>query len=343
MSDHNKHGLSRDIRADVKRIVRRNSKFGCVLCRRGVYVYEHIDPTFEDAVTHDPDHICCLCATCHDAVTRKQLSKAMVVQAYERIRHCTAQEVGAPIGPLDFHTGTAVLEIGELHYAPAVRSVLVYNNIELFGVHPSSNQGEPGFINAVFTDEAGRVVATMSENGWEGATDVWDIEVVAGRLTVRRQAGEISLQLILRPPGIVVVDRLDMRFGNAHLLVASGTYVVGRYVTNSDVAWVHVDLKIHCSSPAGRVIEITTPDELQRRLDAFKDRGKWMSTPSGEVVLHSNAGVLVKPWGIVIGGLTGSFSLHSVALGTRPLAEMRRIIVSHPDKLDQFIATGVSS
>ena len=86
MAEVNQHGLSRYIPADVRRDVRHRSKFGCVVCRRGFYQYEHIDPPFEDAESHDPDHICCLCGSCHDSVTRGHLSKAMVIAAYRKVQ-----------------------------------------------------------------------------------------------------------------------------------------------------------------------------------------------------------------------------------------------------------------
>ena len=59
----NDHGLSRHIPEDVKREVRQRSRFGCVIpgCRRAFYEYEHIEPEFKDAKSHDPAAICLVC------------------------------------------------------------------------------------------------------------------------------------------------------------------------------------------------------------------------------------------------------------------------------------------
>src|ERR1043166_7485858 len=73
MDETNKHGLSRYIPADVRRDVRHRSKFGCEIGRRGFYQYEHIDPTFENALKNDPSRICCLCGSCHDSISRGQI------------------------------------------------------------------------------------------------------------------------------------------------------------------------------------------------------------------------------------------------------------------------------
>ena len=69
MDATNKHDLSRAIPAKVKLDVRQRSKFGCVICRSAVCQYEHIDPEFADAKSHEAEHICLLCGSCHDKVT----------------------------------------------------------------------------------------------------------------------------------------------------------------------------------------------------------------------------------------------------------------------------------
>lgn len=340
MSSANKHGLSRDIPAEIRRVVRRNSKFGCVICRCGFFQYEHIDPSFESATEHNPDWICCLCGSCHDAVTRGRISKELVKEAYQRIRAADPAEVKAPSGPLDFHTGDAVLVLGELEYSPAVQTVLRYHGETIISVQPSSDAGTPGGINALFTDSQGAEVLRLEENAWIGLTDIWDIEVVGRRLTVRRKLGEIVLQLALEPPGRVILERLDMRIHDSHILVGSGTYAVGRYVDSESVAWIHASIRINVSTGDGAAIEFADPEELARRDDMFRHIGQSMATDDRRIVVHSNAGILIKELGIAIASLTGSFNLLSLSVGTRPVADMRRLIQSRPDLLDHYIDTG---
>src|SRR5882724_9846913 len=82
MSDtYNRYGLSRDIGEETKRVIRRACGFGCVCCGLAIATYEHIDPEFEDAKTHDPDKTAYLCEGCHGHVTRKFWSKEKVKQA----------------------------------------------------------------------------------------------------------------------------------------------------------------------------------------------------------------------------------------------------------------------
>ena len=51
----NEHGLSReDLRAPVKRQIRQECFFGCVVCGKLPYTYEHFAPPFKDATEHNP-------------------------------------------------------------------------------------------------------------------------------------------------------------------------------------------------------------------------------------------------------------------------------------------------
>jgi len=273
----NRHGLSRYIPANIRREVRSRSKFGCVVCRRGFYQYEHIDPPYEDAKEHDPDNICCLCGSCHDSVTRGHLSKKLINSAYLKIQKQRPEDVDPPVGPLDFHDGSAELAIGGLLYNPAVQNVLRYNGINLIRVIPGQ-QGKAGLISAVFTDERGNEVAKLIENEWVGSLDNWDIEVTGQQITVRRRQGEIALQLRLDPPGRVVVERLDMRVADSHILATEQTYAVGRYVSDDSVCWVHAEIHILKSSAFGTAIEFADVGLIEARDEYFRGSGKEMAT-----------------------------------------------------------------
>jgi len=336
----NKHGLSRDIPAKIRREVRQRCKFGCVICRKGLYQFEHIDPPFEDANEHSVDDICALCGGCHEEVTRGHLSKAAVRAAYQRIQNQPLEETIRPVGPLDFHDGSAELSIGELLYSPAVRSVVRYHGVDIIQVSPSLSAGEPGTISAIFTDDDGTETLRLDENAWIGSLTPWDIEVLGNEITVRRKLGQIVLQLRLEPPGRIIITRLDMRVYDAHILVGGGTYAVGRYLTDGTVHWVHAYVQIYGSTANGTAIEFTEPEALERRDQFYRMKGKELATDDRNIVINSNAGVLIKPIGVAIAGLCGSFALVQLAVGNQPLQEMRRVMIKRPSEICRFISTG---
>ncbi len=195
-------------------------------------------------------------------------------------------------------------------------------------------------IDALFADESGKVILQLERNAWIGATDLWDIETVANRLTVRGGRGDIVLELILVPPGVIRVSRMDMRVADAHVLVANGTYAVGRHLGDDQIAWVRATIDIHHSTGIGAALEFIDPDEMNLRDERMKGIGKSLATKDREIVVNSNAGILVKSLGISIAALTGSFSLMSLSCGIRSLKDTRNIIIRDPDQLDRFIATG---
>lgn len=64
-TETNRHGLSRYIPPNIKRTIRKQCGFGCVVCGVAFSMYEHIDPEFCDAKEHDPNKMELLCGSCH--------------------------------------------------------------------------------------------------------------------------------------------------------------------------------------------------------------------------------------------------------------------------------------
>jgi hypothetical protein len=264
----------------------------------------------------------------------------MVATHYQRVNASPSDQVQPPVGPLDFHDGTAELLIGGLLYSPAVRTVVRYHGEDMVRVQPSSVPGEPGAISAVFFDDRGDEVLRLEENEWLGSTSAWDIEVTGRRLRTRHSTGVVALQLRLDPPGRIVAERLDMRIREYHILATENTYAVGRYISDDLVHWVHAHILIHRSSQLGAAIEFTEPSELDRRDMLFAGSGAEMALPDRCVVLNANAGVLVKPLGIAIASLSGSYSLAELAMGPARLEDVRRVMLRHPDRLCRLIGAG---
>lgn len=333
----NKFELSRDIPVAVKREVRRRCKFGCVICRRGFYQYEHIDP-FESVRSHDPDRICCLCGGCHDAVTRGQLSKSAVDKAYREISAADPAAVTPPIGPLDFHTGAANLVIGGLRYSPAVKSVLRYHGQDIVRVDPGVEE-EPGAITALFCDDRGVPVLELRENEWVGEPANWDIDVKGPRLTVRNPDCKIVLSLRLEPPGVIVIERLDMRFADAHILISESSYAVGRYVDDGTIVWLNAELTITRSVPDAFGIEFTTPDEIDARRTRLHGVGQSMGTGDGNFIIGSPIGVVCPPLGVSI-GYGCAFNFYGGAFARLPIDTVRKHVFGGLDGLAAALRAG---
>jgi hypothetical protein len=322
MTETNKNGLSRFIPSDVKREIRRRSKFGCVICRKGLYTYEHIDPVFSDATEHNPNNICCLCAGCHDSVTRGQYSKAYVRSKYLEIQN--SEDAKRPITPLDFHNGRAEILIGGLLYSPLVNTVIRYHGEDLVVVEPGCD-AEPGKISAFFSDPCENFILAINENELIGSLDAWDIEIVGQKIVIRRKKGEVILKLRLDPPGGIVIERLDMRYKDAHILITEYAYAVGRYVSENEIAWCSANLRVLGGSPKGVAIEFYNPSELLHD-HRFKNQG----------IVVSYDGFYIVPLGIAIAKSCNGVAYYSMMSCQKKLDDMRSLIFSNTPGFSAF-------
>jgi hypothetical protein len=150
---NNQHGLSRHIPNDVKAAVRQLSKFGCVRCRNAIYQYEHIDPEFAEARSHDARAICLLCAGCHDRVARGQISKLSVKQAYARTQADSA--IKPPWSDFDLTGYECELAIGaSTFHSPKV--IFRVNGETLLAFGPPEEPGTPPLLSGLFYNSRAR-------------------------------------------------------------------------------------------------------------------------------------------------------------------------------------------
>ncbi|WP_156962937.1 HNH endonuclease [Aerolutibacter daejeonensis] len=333
----NRFGLPRHIPAAIALEVRRRSKFGCVICRSAFYEYEHIEPEFAEAERHEAQNICCLCPSCHSEVTRGQRSKASVRAAYDQIQSGEA-EVGNPVGPIDLFDGTAEVVLGGIEYSPLVRCVLRYNGSELIRVNPGEG-GEPGAIDAVFTDDAGVPVLSLEKNAWIGSVDHWDLSVTGSRITVRKREREIALQLRLDPPGRIVIERLDMRIHDSHVVASETHYAVGRYMEDGRIGWFSAQVRITRSCERGVAIDFMSPVDLAATAEAVQEAVPQLRSADGRYMMATSLGVAWLPAGIVIASGC-AFDMYGMASGPRPLEEVRRRVWAGSASLNQYLATG---
>ena len=336
----NKHGLPRDIPAPIKRKIRQRSKFGCVICRAGIFDYEHIDPEHSEATTHDPDDICCLCTACHAKVTRGHFSKAYVRKKYKEVEAADVREVPPPFDGLDFHDGKAELKIGGISYDPGVTAVVKYHGNEIFSISPS--ESDMAGINALFLDDDGKESLKILDNVWHGAVEAWDTEVVGPRIMVRKRKGVFALVLRLEPPGRIVIEKLDMRVGDAHILVSEQSYAVGRYYDEKNINWFHANM-VHMGAPlpGASAIEFLTYFEAEWRDQIWNGRGQRLATADDAIVMQTGLGAANKRMGIIVGANCLKFGIGTFACGgPRPIKTMRQVVFNKPDRVAEYIGTG---
>lgn len=219
----NRFGLSRDIPAAVKRAVRQRDGFGCVRCGSAIYTYEHVDPPFESAESHEVGDITLLCAGCHDLVTRGHLSKATVKDLMSAPK---CREQGFSFGPLDLGSSWPEVQVGPVtmrRVPTAIRAA----GVDVFSIRPPEAPGAPFRLSAHLTNREGTQALEIVDNEWRSGITTWDVELVGQRITLRDAPGEIILVLRVNPPQGLVLERLNMYVDGVHIQADESHLEVG--------------------------------------------------------------------------------------------------------------------
>lgn len=214
----NHFGLSRSIPEEVKRQVRQRCGYGCVLCGTAIVEYEHVRPEFAKAKAHESRGIALLCPTCHAKKTRNFLSVRRVLEAMEKP---AAKENGFAFSELEEHTTHPYVILGGMVLKNCPTPVQV-KGIPLIRIEDAEAAQGPYQLSASFFDEKGLPSLFIRRNEWQVAANVWDVEAVGGKITVRTAPGEIALQLLLDPGQGVVVARIRMHCGGYFFEANSG-------------------------------------------------------------------------------------------------------------------------
>jgi hypothetical protein len=224
-SGKNKYGLSRHIPSNVKLQVRQRSKFGCVLCRNGIYEYEHISP-FNNCRQHDPDNICLLCAHCHGKVTRGLIPKEIVVDKYREVQK--ADIVKSQFDEFSFRAKNIDVHLGSSKFSLCKRLIMLGEEELLLIEAPEKGSDYPQ-ITALFTDDKSKQIFKINRNRWSGSNRVWDAQVVGNEIKVFRLSDKkIALHIVVSHPNIFEIIALDMYYKQFHLFLSDDFMNVGR-------------------------------------------------------------------------------------------------------------------
>jgi hypothetical protein len=259
----NKHGLSRNIPTDVKREVRRHSKFGCILCRQLICEYEHIDPTFAEASAHEADKICLLCPTHHSEVTKGLLSKGQVKNAYKQVQ--IDASIKPPFYAMQLAGQNLALVIGDslFEYVPDQSSIINIDGEDLLHLSyerdPITDAVFPS-LSARFYDRYGNKLLEIEDNEIVFSNTAHDIKVQGSVISITTANSEYGVELKISPPSRVELQRLHMLFKGVELLF-DGNFAVRiphQNGTTLEVGMPGLEAKganaaVHyCSAPADR-------------------------------------------------------------------------------------------
>ncbi len=207
MKNTNKHNLSRTIPEPIKRQIRQNAGFGCVICGLGIIEYEHIEPEFNNAKEHNPLKMTLLCPNCHRKVTSGIWSKSKVHDAMLKPK---ALSQGYSNEIFDIGNGFPIIHFAGSKFQNCPIPIVIHN-YPLFTIEPKQDERGYFLLGGNFTDSNGKPTLKIYKNEWIAKSDSWDVEVVGKVMTIREKERDISLQLTAEPPDTIRITRINMR------------------------------------------------------------------------------------------------------------------------------------
>jgi len=170
---------------DLKRKVRQQCGFGCVICGSPIYDYDHIEE-YATVQKHTFENLVLLCPTCHRKKTNGLITKDTVRTARENpSSQFRTSSDNLPIQPYSLNIGGNVIN---------TINGLVFNICE-FGWMVIRFSNYP-LIYAEILDENGERAVEIRENNYTLCARTWDIEYVGKILTFRNGPRKIFASLM---------------------------------------------------------------------------------------------------------------------------------------------------
>lgn len=204
--EKNKLGLPRYIPAHIRKVVRQRCGFGCVLCGKGIYNYEHFDPEFKDAQIHSADGMTLLCPQCHMKKTNGWISKETVIEANKNPK---CKEKGFANESFDFGLNPPEIKLAGISFNNCEILIQV-NDSPLLSIRKPEAINAPYRLSGLFNDPNGQLSLKIDDNQWFAKSDNWDVEVRGASLKVSYDIRRVSLSLRAEPPSKLVIEKIDM-------------------------------------------------------------------------------------------------------------------------------------
>lgn len=205
----------------LMREVRQRCGFGCVICGRPIYEYDHI-LGWAKAKRHVASEITLLCDNHHREKTAGFLPNERVIEAdkspFNIVNGVTAPHTLHYSGSkFSLVVGSYVFEGTDLGSGAAGQAIRI-DGESLFGVRLEDGHF---LLTLSVYDTKGNLVLLIVDNELILNARAWDIEVVGSRITIRERKRNILFDIVFRPPSSVVVLRGRFLYNGVEVFVAN--------------------------------------------------------------------------------------------------------------------------
>ena len=182
--------IARNIPESIKRQVRQECGFGCVICGMPIFHYDHI-AGFATVQEHSVANLALLCPIHHQHKTSGRMSEETV----RRARRNPFNQGSSMTAPAELVSGEEIeVRLGSnIAYDTRAYSdfhVLFINGAGFFTIHHETSGVS---LTLRVTDEEGNVLLAVDRGQLSVATEAWDYRFEGTRLSVRCASGDIVL------------------------------------------------------------------------------------------------------------------------------------------------------
>lgn len=224
MNNKNKFGLSRYITKAIREEIRKRSGYGCVVCRKIPYDYDHFKKGFAASETHDPNDIILLCPNHHRAKENGQISPAKIDLRLREIRKGDPQYLAELLS--DYFN--IYWPAGNMF--PNFSSGIKINGKSAFEIERTGNAFDPVHFSFVTKDKNNEVICVVEKNAFEFRENkIGDLTLEGSQLVLKDDAGEIIIDININHHGIYIKKMRIIQDG-CYILANQNALTVG----NSD-------------------------------------------------------------------------------------------------------------
>lgn len=288
--NENQYGLKRsDLSETIKRQVRQRCGFGCVICGKFPFDYEHFNPEFKDAKEHNPDGITLLCKNHHGERTNGLMGVEKVVKHNLMPK---AKQDGQSQYPLTHFEYPFNVRIGQIYIQSQDGEFLKVNGDSWISV-TRDYPDEPPLINLKILDGSD---AELVINRGEiiANTCNWDFELKGQKFTIRRGLRDIFLEMIFQPPHKINIIRLNLVSKNLVIktIENGGIYIRNGYTVfyilrghvKTDFINIEENLMQFTNKDPAHITEIrfdNTPAGMSEKRIKLLEKQGWFFEPGG--------------------------------------------------------------
>lgn len=233
--------------ASVRRQLRKEANFGCVICGAPVIEYHHIIPYSEEE-HHDPDQMVVLCRNHHaeagpdaEAITADQLHKHKEnPHNSERVEY-----------DFYFESNTPFMRFGGNFFQLKDENRMTILRIADQPLLEVTYENDMLQFSALLFDDAGSPIAKLNQNEWWAEADgVWDLEYRNNQFTIWHQRREIGLKVEYDSDTDLISMRGSFYAQNGHVQAFPsktefrdiGARIVGHKVVDGKVAMWYTNM-----------------------------------------------------------------------------------------------------